>query len=179
MTLNGGKIYGPKQSGILYVRAGVVLKPQVLGGGQEFGLRSGTENVAFAVGFAKALQNAVNNRSSVSKGIQPLHRDFIKKLESLGGELQGHAKLRLPNNILMTFKDADNERILFSLDEQGVWAASGSACSASKEEVSHVLTAIGLTENQARSSVRFSIGRHTTQAEIDKTIKALKTALKA
>ncbi len=179
MTLNGGKIYGPKQSGILYVRTGVTLNPQILGGGQEFGVRSGTENVAFAVGFAHALENAVRNRSELMKDTTALQKYFVRELEKLGGELQGHGKLRVPNNILVTFSGSDNERVLFSLDEQGVWAASGSACSASNDEVSHVLTALGLSDVDARSSIRFSLGKHTTKAEIDKTIKALEIALKA
>ena len=180
MTLNGGKIYGPKQSGALYCRAGVRLQSQIQGGGQEFGVRSGTENVAFAVGFARALDAAVAGRASHARAAREMQREFIEKLESqCGGELIGHAKMRLPNNILMTFKGADNERVLFSLDEQGISAASGSACSASKDEVSHVLSALGMSDEQARSSIRFSIGRNTARSDIDATVKAMAVALTA
>jgi cysteine desulfurase len=180
MTLNGGKIYGPKQSGVLYHRIGVDLNPQIVGGGQEYGLRSGTENVAFAVGFALALEQAVSKRNEAGKSMQKIARSFIEGLETrFSAHLNGHAKLRLPNNIHVTFPGIDNERALFSLDEQGIWAAAGSACSASNDDVSHVLTAMGVSAKDAQSSIRFSLGRHTTLEELGVVLDALEIALKA
>jgi cysteine desulfurase len=180
MTLNGGKIYGPKQSGVLYRRTGVNLEPQVYGGGQEFGLRSGTENVAYAVGFARALEKVVQNRASEANKMTVLSKKFIQDVEEYcGAVLNGSTKHRLPNNVHVTFNGADNERVLFSLDDQGVMAASGSACSASNEEVSHVLRAIGMTDEVARSSVRFTLGKYTTAEELAKVIELLHVALRA
>jgi len=180
MTLNGGKIHGPKQSGILYVRTGVKISPQILGGGQERSLRSGTENIANAVGFSLALRKAQDGRSANSKAVGQLSAKFIKTLEEkFGAVVNGHKKMRLPNNVHVTFPGHDNERIMFSLDEQGVYAAAGSACSASKEEVSHVLRAMGVSEQDARSSLRFSLGRETSEEDIKKAVEYLAIALDA
>ncbi len=180
MTLNGGKIYGPKQSGILYKKVGVELAPQIMGGGQEFGMRSGTESVAQAVGCAKALELAIAQRANVVRHTSELSAYFIAQLEErYNAVINGDRKHRLSNNIHATFQGADNERMLFSLDQQGVWAATGSACSASSEESSHVMHAIGKSDEDARSSIRFSIGRETTQAEIHRTLNAIDTALRA
>jgi len=180
MTLNGGKIYGPKQSGILYLRAGVLIEPQILGGGQENGFRSGTENVSACLGFAKALELIMRNKQESAQKTSELAKYFMLELESrFSAVINGHQKLRLPNNVHATFKSADNERMLFSLDAQGIYASVGSACSASSEEPSHVLKAMGISEQDARSSLRFSLGRETTKAEIDRTLEALETAIKA
>lgn len=178
MTLNGGKIYGPKQSGVLYVRAGTLVAPLISGGGQEFGVRSGTENIAFAVGFARSLEKAVAKRSNEVKKVQLLSAKLQTELENqYGAVVNGHKKLRLPNNVHVTFPDADNERVLFALDEMGICAAAGSACSASKEEVSSVLKAIGLSDKNAQSSIRFSLGKHTTAEEIDAVVLAMQEAI--
>jgi cysteine desulfurase len=179
MTLNGGKIYGPKQSGILYIRTGTVIAPQILGGGQEFGLRSGTENVANNIGFTKALELATRSRNSRSRDIIKIREYFIEKLETkLNAEITGDKKHRLANNVHAIFQNTDNERIMFTLDNQGIYVATGSACSASKDEPSHVLLAIGKTRKEAQSSLRFSLGNETTIEQVDKTIEALKSALK-
>lgn len=180
MTLNGGKIHGPKQSGILYIRAGVELQPQILGGGQEFGIRSGTEHLANAVGFSIALEKSHKSHKEQSKKARELTDYFAKRLiDEFGAIVNGHNKQKLPNNTHVTFPGCDNERVLFSLDEQGVWAASGSACSASSDEVSHVLTAMGISEQDARSSIRFTIGHSTTKDELDHTITCIARALQA
>lgn len=180
MTLNGGKMHGPKQSGILYVKAGVIIKPIISGGGQEWGYRSGTENVAFAVGFTKALEIADKGRSTRAKKIAELREYFINELENkFGAEISGHRKHRLANNINALFHGIDNERVVFALDDLGVSASTGSACSASSEEASHVLLAIGKSELEARSSIRFSLGRTTNREIIDKTLEILTIALKA
>ncbi|MFT4532323.1 MAG: cysteine desulfurase [Candidatus Saccharimonadales bacterium] len=180
LTLNGGKMHGPKQSGILYLRAGVVIEPILYGGGQEFGLRSGTENVAFAVGFAEALIAAQKGRNQRSKKVSEMRDTFMAKLEDeLGAEITGHRKHRLANNIHALFPGADNERVLFSLDDQGVDAAAGSACSASKDTSSHVLLAMDYSDEQARSSIRLSINAETTDEDIEKAVEALKVAITA
>lgn len=180
LTLNGGKMYGPKQSGILYVKSGIRVTPLIDGGGQEFGIRSGTENVAFAVGFATALTKAQAAHKENSRTVGEFSRYFISQLqEQFGANLNGHKKQRLPNNIHVTFKGHDNERMLFSLDDQGIFAATGSACSASSDEVSHVLSAMGISEEDARASLRFSLGLETTREDIDATLTALQKAVKA
>jgi len=179
MSINGSKLYGPKQSGALYIRAGIDVTPLIVGGGQEFGLRSGTENVAFAAGLAKALEIAQSDRQQQSESIT----EFRQKLES---ELTGRfsliaingSKHRAPHICSMTFAGYDNERVMMQLDELGIICAVGSACSASSDTPSHVLSAIGLSDQQARSTLRFSLGRQTTEAEIDALIGALAEILK-
>lgn len=175
MTLNGGKIYGPKQSGVLYAGAHVELKPVLLGGGQERGIRSGTENIAQAVGLAAALDIAQDMRHEETKRLQGLQAHFFEKLEAAfpGVVINGSRKKRLPNNVHITLPGQDNERLLFALDEAGIMAAAGSACSASNEEPSHVLRALGISDVWAQSSLRFTMGRATTEADIDATVAAL------
>lgn len=175
MTLNGGKIYGPKQSGCLYVKAGVVLQPLIDGGGQEMGLRSGTENVAGAAGFATALTLAQGMRHDETRRLQELQKQFVRRLQELlpTAALNGHQSRRLPNNVHYTFPGIDNERLLIQLDEAGIMAAAGSACSASDEEPSHVLRALGLNDEVARHSVRFTLGRGTSEADVRSVVETL------
>lgn len=175
MTLNGGKIYGPKQSGALYVKTGVKLQPQILGGGQEGGRRSGTENVAGIVGLAAALDLAQTNRKKESLRLQKLQILFFDLLNKNipSAVINGSIKHRLPNNVHVTITGQDNERLIMALDEAGILCAAGSACSASVEEPSHVLKAIGLTDKQAQSSLRISMGLGTSEADIKKTVKTL------
>jgi len=175
MTLNGGKIYGPKQSGMLFVRTGVQLQPQVVGGGQERGLRSGTENVAAIIGFAAALKETNHLRETERHRLSELQHDFITKLALSHPSLiiNGSLQHRLPNNIHCTFPGLDNERLMMELDEQGVMVATGSACSASSDEPSHVLAAIGLTDAAARSSLRITLGRQTNKQGLTKLHTAL------
>ena len=181
LTLNGGKIYGPKQSGCLYVKAGVELTPLIDGGGQERGLRSGTENVAAAVGFAEAVNIAQKMRREETARLQTLQKQFINGVEKglPDAIINGSLKFRLPNNVHLTLPGQDNERLLIELDEAGIMAAAGSACSASSEESSHVLHALGLDDAAARASLRFTMGRSTTSEMIDKTTKAISQLAKA
>lgn len=175
MTLNGGKIYGPKQSGILYVKSGVTLAAQVLGGGQERGLRSGTENVSSIVGFAAALTDAADMREAETKRVIELRNELIENLINIRGDIvvNGASEPRLANNVHITVPGIDNERLLMELDEKGIMVATGSACSASSDDPSHVLSAIGLSDEQARSSLRITLGRSTTAADIKKLTDTL------
>ncbi|HSX43208.1 MAG TPA: cysteine desulfurase family protein [Candidatus Saccharimonadales bacterium] len=175
MTLNGGKIYGPKQSGILYVSSSVRLQPVIRGGGQERGLRSGTENIAGAIGFAQALQRVQAVRHQEAERLTRLRQlGFELASEKLPGVvINGSLKHRLPNNIHLTMPGQDNERLLVELDERGILAAAGSACSASDEEPSHVLRAMGISEQDAQASLRLTMGRTTTEADIRQLIDTL------
>ena len=179
MSINSGKIYGPKQCGALFVKGGVELSPLIFGGGQEHGLRSGTQNVPYIIGFAAALQKTANLRKAESARLKKLQNLFIGEIEKNISKVKinGSLKRRLPNNVHLTFEGIDNEELLIRLDEAGIQAASGSACNASSDEPSHVLRAIGLSDEQARSSIRFSLGRQTTGDDIIQTVKTLKNLL--
>lgn len=179
MTLNGGKLYGPKQSGALYVKTGVILEPLIRGGGQEKSLRSGTENVAGIVGFAAAVDRAQAIRPGETSRLAELQKLFTDGLKRIAPEaaINGSLKYRLPNNIHVTFPGYDNERLLIQLEEAGILAAAGSACSASSHEPSHVLGAIGLNDSDARASLRFSLGRSTTPEAVDHALSAISKLL--
>lgn len=178
MSINGGKIYGPKQSGALYVRAGIILKPLVFGGGQEFSLRSGTENVPAIIGLATALQDAQKRRLSETSRVEKLQQTFLQGLENIDGvTVNGSKTQRIVNNVHITVAGKDNERLMMQLDERGIECALGSACSASSDEPSHVLQAIGLSDEQARASLRFTMGRTTTQEDVKRVISSLKDLL--
>lgn len=181
MTLNGGKLYGPKQSGVLFVDSAVVLQPITSGGGQERGLRSGTENVAACIGFAAALRAAVKARDSEVRRLQSLQQYILAELAVKLPQVQvnGSVKKRLPNNVHITIPGTDNERVLLQLEAAGILAAAGSACSASNDEPSHVLRAMGLTETEARSSLRFSMGRQTSRKDVETTVRVLTQLLGA
>lgn len=173
MTLNGGKIYGPKQSGCLYVKAGVELKNIISGGGQEKNLRSGTENVAGIIGFTKALQLTATLRTEESKRLNLLKQEFIKSLNPEKITINSTAKHSLPNMINISVTNTDGERLLMELDEKGIMCSTGSACSARKDNPSHVLVAMGLSDQQIAGSLRFSMGRQTTMEDVKNCLKVL------
>lgn len=176
MTINGGKIYGPKQTGALFVKAGVELAPLVQGGGQERGLRSGTENVPGFVGLATALVKAQKKRKSEVERLQKLQTMLEKGIMTVFPEVVINSRgSRLPNFVHVTVPGKDNERMMMQLDEQGIMCAVGSACQASSDDPSHVLMAMGISEADAQSSLRFSMGRSTTEQDILKVLAALKT----
>lgn len=168
MSINGGKLYGPKQSGVLYVRAGVRLQPLILGGGQESNLRSGTENLAAIAGFTEALQLAQSHRHQESRRLSQLQTGFETAVLDAcpAARVNGSAKHRAPHISSITFPGTDNERLIMELDEQGIECAAGSACSASDEAPSHVLTSIGLNEDAARATLRFSFGAATDDESV-------------
>ncbi|HEV7454795.1 MAG TPA: cysteine desulfurase family protein [Candidatus Saccharimonadales bacterium] len=175
LTINAGKIYGPKQVGALFVSSKVRLTPQVLGGGQERGLRSGTENVAGAIGLATALDMVQERRHEEIIRLQALQKLFIEQLTTAiqGIVVNGSQRTRLPNNVHITIPGADNERLIFQLDDAGILCAAGSACSADSGEPSHVLRAMGLSDADARASLRFTMGRGTTEAQVRTTVEKL------
>ena len=179
LTLNGGKMYGPKQSGALYVKTGIELSPLILGGGQEANVRSGTENVPAIIGFARALHIAHQQAKNETTRMFKLQTYFIDALQKTfpNNAINGSLKHRLPNNIHVTLPGIDNERVVMELDERGIMCATGSACSASSEKPSKVLEAIGLSHDESRASLRFTMGRSTTTAQIDKTMAALSKIL--
>jgi len=180
MSVNGSKIYGPKQTGFLFVRNGVNLKPVIYGGGQERNLRSGTENVPGIAGLAKALEMAderrkLGNVENVENG--KLQKYFISKLIKMPGvTLNGPApddRNRLVNNINVAIKNIEGEALMLYLDSYGISVSTGSACSTGSGDTSHVLLALGRSQKQARSSIRFSLGKVTTKAELDYVLKVL------
>lgn len=179
LSLNGGKIYGPKQTGILYVRGGISLQPQIRGGGQEYGMRSGTENVSGAIGLATALEIAQKMRGEETKRVQALRDSLITKLIDAfpEAELNGGKNHRLPNNVSITFDGLDGERLIMMLDERGVICNTGAACSAQKDESSHVIKALGKSESQALGTLRFTLGRQNTEADIDSILEALNVVI--
>jgi len=168
MTLNAGKCYGPKQMGLLYVRAGIQLKPVVLGGGQEMGLRSGTENVPGIIGFARALQIADDTRKSEYKRLEELKNQLKKTLANGLPDIIFNENPHATSPAILNFSvpNVDGERVVFALDEKGVMVATGSACAANKGQRSHVLTAMGLADNIADGSIRVSLGRFMTEEDI-------------
>ncbi|HSE29384.1 MAG TPA: cysteine desulfurase family protein [Candidatus Saccharimonadales bacterium] len=179
ITLNGGKMYGPKQTGVLFVRAGVTLQPQVYGGGQEMGVRSGTENVTGAIGLAAALDFAQSERKEAIAKAGALRDELQRRIVELRPDaiINGNQKKRLPNILNVSLPGADGERLLMELDELGVMISTGSACAANKQTASHVLQALGCDEQTVQGSLRFSVGRRTSKADINRAIKALASVL--
>lgn len=175
MTINASKIYGPKQTGALFVKKGTLILPHIQGGGQERGLRSGTENVANVVGFAESLALVQERRHQEVSRLQQLQKTFISALENRIPHIviNGSLKHRLPNNVHITIPGRDNERLMMELDRKGIMCAVGSACSASNDEPSHVLTAIGLSEQDAEASLRFTMGKDTTESDIVRVVNEL------
>lgn len=161
LTLNAAKIYGPKQVGLLWVSSAVRLEPVIVGGGQERNLRSGTENVAGVVGFARALELATEHRHSESKRLAVLRDKLQEALENEFPDMvvSGSPKHRLPGHLHVALPGVDAERLVFGLEARGVLAATGSACAANKGTRSHVLTAIGLEDKVADGSLRLTLGR--------------------
>jgi len=165
LTLNAAKVYGPKQVGLLWSAPHVVLSPIIRGGGQERGIRSGTENVAGAIGFAKALELATEHRKFESDRLAKLRNDLESKLAAAFPDavVSGHHKHRLAGHLHMSFPNLDAERVLFALESRNVLVATGSACAANKGTRSHVLTAIGLAPEVADGSLRMTLGHLSTE----------------
>jgi len=175
LTFNASKVYGPKGIGCLYIKDGIKIEPTFVGGAQERGLRAGTENLAGIVGLGKAITLAEKKRARESKRLIVLRNYFLakilKKIEGIS--VNGGTDERLPNNINISIKGVEGESLLLMLDNKGVACSTGSACSSVDLEPSYVLLAIGIPLELAHSSIRFTLGRHTTKNDLDFAIKAL------
>ncbi|MBI5787222.1 MAG: aminotransferase class V-fold PLP-dependent enzyme, partial [Candidatus Niyogibacteria bacterium] len=179
MTVSAHKIYGPKGVGALYLRDGIKMEPVIYGGGQEYGLRSGTQNVPLIAGFAKAVEilakwKAGNNNIEKIGELRDYLWTGIKKVSPACG-LNGPQGARLPNNLNVHVPGIDGEILLIAFSEKGVCVSSGSACASRSQKTSHVITAIGGKEDGA--NLRITLGRPTTKAEIDLFLGGFKALL--
>lgn len=175
LTLSSNDLYGPRGVGALYIRTGILLNPMLIGGGQERGLRSGTEDVAGIVGMAKAAEIVKSRMETESERFTEL-RDFLiqEVLEKVPrSHLNGHPKNRLPSNAHFRFDYIEGESLLLSLKDEGVSIATGSACTSKTLEASHTLISIGLLHEEAHGSLVVTLGRYTTKADIEKLIEVL------
>ena len=175
MSLGGHKFYGPKGVGALYARKGTNLLPHLTGGGQEFGLRAGTHNVPYIVGFAEALRLAVEEREARTAHVKPLRDHIIGSVLEMipDSKLTGHPNNRLPNHASFVFKDVDGNLLLQLLDSAGFACSSGSACKTGNPEPSEVITALGYSHDWALGSLRVTLGMDTTPDHIESFLKAL------
>ncbi|MFH1711852.1 MAG: aminotransferase class V-fold PLP-dependent enzyme [Patescibacteria group bacterium] len=175
MTINSSKIYGPKGVGALYVKRGLKLEPILFGGAQQHRVRPGTENVIGIIGFAKAVELAIMERTKYVAHVEPLRDDLESRLLKTVAKTRrnGDPKNRLPNISNISFMDVEGEALLLYLDAQGVYAATGSACTSASLEPSHVILATGLPYEVAHGSIRFSLGRDTKSKDIDYVLEVL------
>ena len=175
LSLGGHKFYGPKGVGALYIRKGTPLIPVQTGGGQEFGLRAGTQNVPYIVGFAKALQLAADEREARVHHVRPLRDKIVGTVleEIPDSQLTGHPEKRLPQHASFVFKNVDGNLLLTLLDAAGFACSSGSACKTGNPEPSEVMSAIGLSHKWGLGSLRVTLGSGTTPADVDAFLKAL------
>lgn len=175
LSMSAHKFYGPKGVGALYVKNDINIDRIQDGGHQEKGMRSGTENVAGIVGLAEALKMSYKELDENNKKILENRNYFIEEIKENFKEttINGNLEHRLPGNINVTFKGKDSLEILLKLDEYGICASSGSACSTGEDKPSHVLTAIGLSPEEAFSTIRFSLGKENIKEDIDYTISIL------
>ena len=175
LTFNGSKIYGPKGIGALYVGKGIKMEPIIFGGGQESGLRGGTENVPAIIGLAKALELAQAEKNQENKRLTALRDYFIKKLlDSIkGAELNGDPGNRLPNNINISIPRVEGEAMVLYLDSKGIYCSTGSACSSNSLKPSHVLLAIGRSHELAHNSLRFTLGKDTSKKDVEYVLRVL------
>ena len=176
MSASAHKIYGPKGVGMLYVRNGVKIENLIAGGHQERTRRGGTTNVPGVVGFAEAFRLAAENIEANNAYVTALRDRLIDRVQAEVPDvkLNGHRTLRLPANADFSFRYIEGESVLFSLDLAGIAVSSGSACSSGSLEPSHVLLAMGLPEELAHGSIRFTLGKHNTEEEVDYTVESLK-----
>jgi len=180
LSVSSHKIHGPKGIGALYIRKGISLDPVILGGGQENGLRSGTENVANIVGFGTACEitrlKFLENISKMRNLRDYLSSKIIQEIPKVF--INGHPKSRLPNNLHLTFLGVNGEDLLIKLDENGIAASTGSACSVHIQKESHVLRAMGFSHEQITGSLRLTMGVFNTLDEMDTTVNILKNVVK-
>ena len=179
MAITAHKFYGPKGTGALYVRAGLDVEPILIGGGQERGRRAGTENVAGIVGLGAAAKLALSDFDDEAQRLTQL-RDRLEgavldRIPDAWVNAQGSP--RTPNTASIGFEGIEGEPLVIALDLKGFGVSAGSACSSGAVEPSHVLTAIGLPKQRAKSCIRFSLGRQTTAEAVDALVEALETVV--
>ena len=176
LSISSHKLHGPKGIGALFIKNGIQIDPIILGGGQEHGLRSGTENVANIVGFGKACEIAKNNLIENMAYVTKLRDLLIEKVldEIPEVTLNGDSKSRLPNNAHFTFLGVNGEDLIIKLDEYGIAASTGSACSVNTQRASHVLQAMGFSHEQITGSLRLTLGIFNDEKEIEQTVDSLK-----
>ena len=183
LTVNAGKIYGPKQTGLLWANREIKFSAQIVGGGQERNLRSGTENVPNVIGFAKAIQLAEKHRKKENERLRKLKEIFKKILRDNFSEEEmiflGNSKKQLASHISVSFPGIDAERMVFALETQGVLVATGSACAANKGVRSHTLTAMGLTDDEADGSLRISLGKLSNEKNTKRAAEIISKTIKA
>jgi cysteine desulfurase len=179
LTIGGHKIGGPKGVGALYVRKGVRISPIVHGGGHERGMRPGTYNVPAIVGLGIAAELAAREAEETQERLTRLRDRLWRRIETEIGEvrLNGHPEQRLPNNLNLSFHRIEGQAVMLELNRMGVAVSSGSACSAGKHAPSHVLMAMGRSQDEAHQSVRISLGSTTTEEEIDLFVDRLKEVI--
>ena len=176
LSVSSHKINGPKGIGALFIKKGLRIDPQILGGGQENGMRSGTENVASIVGFGKACEIAKERLNENITHFQTLHSSMLSRIakEIPHVKLNGHPEKRIFNNIHLTFLGVNGEDLIIKLDEHGIAASTGSACSVHTQKASHVLKAMGFNHEQITGSLRISFGYANTLDEINQAVEVLK-----
>lgn len=174
LSLSAHKFHGPKGIGALYARRGILLENVIFGGAQERGKRAGTENLPAIAGMAAALEEACGKIAENTARLLPLRNRLIEGLKRIPyGELNGDAERRLPGNVSFCFEGIEGESLLLLLDDQGICASSGSACTSGSLDPSHVLLAIGRPHEVAHGSLRLSIGEETTEANVEEIIRAV------
>lgn len=180
LSMSAHKLYGPKGIGALYIRKGTRIAPFIHGGGQEGGRRAGTENVPGIVGFGKAAEIARREMAEEVAHLTVLRDRFIGDLQQRIDHitLNGHPVQRLPNNINISISFVEGEAMLLNLDMQGICASTGSACSSGNLEASHVLIATGCSHEQAHGSLRFTLGKWTTEEDLKKVLDVLPPIVK-
>jgi len=176
LSISSHKINGPKGVGALFIKKGLTITPEILGGGQENGMRSGTENVASIVGFGKACEIAKERLNKNISHFQALHSSMLSKIvkEIPHVKLNGHTEKRIFNNIHLTFLGVNGEDLIIKLDEHGIAASTGSACSVHTQKASHVLKAMGFNHEQISGSLRISFGYMNTLDEVKQAVEVLK-----
>jgi len=174
LSISGHKFHGPKGVGVLYVRKGNPLFSFINGGAQERNRRAGTENIAGIVGLSVALEDAVNEMEQVAKKETKLRDRLFEELSKIPySKINGDTQNRLPNNFNMSFEGIEGESLLLLLNDRGICASSGSACTSGSLDPSHVLLAIGLPHEVAHGSLRLTLSKYTTEDEVNETIKAV------
>ena len=176
LSLSGHKIYAPKGVGALYIKKGIEFERFIDGGHQEKNKRGGTENVPEIVALGKAAQIAEKNSEEYQEKLRNLRDDFLEKIkkEIPNIHINGTMEKRLPGNINISFENTDSSELLFRLDEYGICASGGSACSSGDNNPSHVLTAIGVRDELAKGAVRFTFGDFNTKEDVDYLVDVLK-----